>query len=67
MATKVKAPNLKMLKKRPCTLEELQATLLKLAELHNGLNDWIKTLIASGRIKSIRQVREDRMSAPFDI
>ncbi len=62
-----KAVSLAYLKKRTCTLEELQATLVKLCELHNGLNDWIKELIASGRIKSTREVRDDRMNAPFDI
>lgn len=30
-----KAPKLKELKERPCTLEELQAALVKLIELHN--------------------------------
>ncbi len=31
----VTAPTLKELKERPCTLEELQAALVKLMDLHN--------------------------------
>jgi hypothetical protein len=57
-----KAPKLKTLKTRPCTLEELQAALVQLIELHNGMHDEINRMISSGRIRSSR---EALMNTPY--
>jgi hypothetical protein len=54
MAEKVKSPKLKDLKERPCSLEELQAALIKLIELHNGMNAVINRMVSSGQIRSRR-------------
>jgi hypothetical protein len=51
----MKAPSFKELQTRPCTPEELQAALVKLIELHNGMHDDINKMIASGRIRSSRE------------
>jgi len=50
-----KAPKLKILKTRPCALEELQAALVQLIELHNGMHNDINRMIESGRIRSSRE------------
>jgi hypothetical protein len=48
----VKAPTFKELQTRPCSNEELQAALVQLITLHNGMHDDINKMIASGRIRS---------------
>ena len=59
-----KAPKLKDLKERPCSLEELQAALVQLIELHNGMHDEINRMISSGRIRSSA---EAVMNRPYTI
>ena len=53
------APSLEELKTRECTPAELQATLLKLIELHNGAMEDINEMINSGRIRSGREAFEN--------
>lgn len=43
--TSVKAPTLSDLKSKPCTLEELQASLVQLIELHNAESKNLKEVI----------------------
>lgn len=47
-----KPPKLEKLKTEPCTLEELQAALVQLIELHNGLNSDLRAMQNSGQILS---------------
>ena len=49
---KTEAPSLEKLKTEQCTLEELQASLLLLIELHNNLSNRIQDFVASGQISS---------------
>jgi hypothetical protein len=60
----VNAPTLEELKSRPCSLEELQAALVQLIELHNGMHNDINGMIAEGRIRSRR---EALMDTPFGL
>lgn len=49
---KEKAPKLKTLKSRACSVEELQASIVQLIELHNGLVKDIKAMQSRGQIMS---------------
>lgn len=53
------APKLEELKTRPCSLEELQAALVQIIELHNGMHNDINIMIAQGRIRSSREAIEN--------
>lgn len=64
MPKKTKAPKLKDLKERSCSLEELQAALVQLIELHNGMHDDINEMIRRGRIRSSE---EARMNTPYGL
>lgn len=57
------APRLSELKTRPCSIEELQAALIQLIELHNGMHDII-AMIARGRILS---TKDAIMNTPYGI
>lgn len=48
----IKAPTLKELRTGPCTLEELQAAIVKLADHHNALVADVNRMIDSGQIQS---------------
>lgn len=61
------APKLETLKTTPCTLEELQAALVQLIEMHNALNKMIGDLISSGRIKSPEDARADELDKPYGL
>lgn len=52
-------PTLEQLKSRECTPVELQAALVHLIELHNGLHSDINAMIRSGRIRSSREASEN--------
>jgi hypothetical protein len=67
MGTKAPRLKLKTLKTRSCTLPELQAALVHLIELHDGMNAEINRMISSGRIRSARDVERDIWNRPFDI
>lgn len=56
------APKLSELKSRQCTPEELQAALIQLIELHNGMHNDINKMIEDGRIGSVRS-RQTRQEA----
>lgn len=51
-AQSVTAPTLADLKAKECTLPQLQAALIKMIELHNALNNDIKSMVAHGQISS---------------
>lgn len=57
-------PTLKELKSRECTKTELQAALIQLIELHNGLDARITSLLDSGRIRSSN---ETLMNTPYGL
>ena len=48
------APTLKEMKERPCTLEELQAALVKLAEAHNRQGELMNEAISRKQDKQWR-------------
>ena len=50
----LRVPSLEDLKTRVCSPSELQAAILHLIELHNGLNEKITAMERSGRIQSAR-------------
>lgn len=60
MTKKTKAPKLKDLKDRSCSLEEIQAALVQLIELHNGMHDDINEMIRRGRIRSSEDALMDK-------
>ena len=60
----VAAPKLEELKTRECSPAELQAALVQLIELHNGLNNAINRLIDSG---AIRSRTEASMNTPYGL
>lgn len=62
--TKVKAPKLKELKDRECSLAELQAAMIELIEMHNGLVKDLNDMVNSGRIRSRH---ETIMSTPYGL
>lgn len=55
----VNAPSLKELRERPCSLEELQAALVKIIDLHNKREESIVNMIKSGRINSSSRAIEN--------
>lgn len=54
VTTPILPPTLEQLKSKECTPLELQAALVQLIELHNGLHSDINALIRGGRIRSTR-------------
>ncbi len=60
----MKAPTLKELKERPCSSEELQATLVQLIEHHNALSRDLQAMADSGRIRSRNEVM---METPYGL
>lgn len=55
MSKKTEAPKLKALRSRECSHEELQAALVELIDLHNGLCAEIAGMMDRGQIKSKRE------------
>lgn len=53
------APSLSRLKNEECTLPELQAALVQLIELHNGLHERLNEMIDQGRIRSAKAAAMD--------
>ncbi len=53
------APSLNRLKNEECTLPELQAALVQLIELHNGLHASLSKMIGQGRIRSTKVAAMD--------
>lgn len=62
--SKVKAPTLKELKTRECSLAEIQAALVYLIELHNGNVEDIDVMVSNGRIQTRR---EAIMNTPYGL
>jgi hypothetical protein len=56
----MEAPKLAELESRPCSLEELQAALVQLIKLHNGMHEDINNMIRQGRIRSSAEANMDR-------
>ena len=50
------APKLEELTTRECTLPELQAAIVHLIKLHNGMNEALNEMISEGRIMSKKEV-----------
>jgi hypothetical protein len=53
-------PSLEKLKTEQCSLEELQAAVVQIIELHNGLVSEIDRLKQSGRILDTQAARDNR-------
>jgi hypothetical protein len=53
------APKLKELQTRECTLAELQAAMVQLIEMHNGLVADMNGMVNSGRIRSRKEAIMD--------
>lgn len=62
MATeKTPAPALKKLKIEPCSIEEIQAAMVEIIELHNKLVSKISNLEDKGRILSSSDARNSQV------
>lgn len=60
MITMPNAPKLAELKSRACSLKEIQAALVQLIELHNGMMADINKMIRDGRIRGYEEARNTR-------
>jgi len=63
----VRAPTLKQLESKQCSLEELQAAFLKLVGMYNKLVVDFNHMKTSGRIRSKQEAEEAIWNRPFTI